>query len=115
MTDPVAAFMLQSSMPGTLRPAPPAAETGSERAALARVAQEFEAAFLAEMLNHAGLARPREGPGGGGLGEGQMASFLARALAADLAARGGIGLAARIEEALAARAGMTGEGAGHDG
>jgi flagellar protein FlgJ len=71
-------------------------------AALRQKAQDLEAAFLAEMLGHAGLGRPPE-TGGGGAGEAQFASFLRDAQAAALVRKGGIGLAKQIFEALKAR------------
>jgi len=58
-------------------------------------ARAFEAAFLAEMLTHAGFGRT-PGMAGGGAGEGQFASFLVRAQAEALVKAGGIGLADRL-------------------
>ncbi len=71
---------------------------GGEGAA-ARAAEQFEAAFLAEMLRHAGLARP---PAlfGGGAGEDRFASFLVRAYAERIAEAGGVGLAEHVADAL---------------
>jgi flagellar protein FlgJ len=82
------------------RPSPP--HPAGPDAALRQKAQDLEAAFLAEMLGHAGLGRPPE-VGGGGTGEAQFASFLRDAQAAALARRGGIGLAEQIFEAMKAR------------
>lgn len=73
--------------------------------ALRRSAEALEAAFLAEMLKSAGAFRPTEGPGSGGEGEAQFASFLADEQARAMVARGGIGLADSIEHALRLRAG----------
>lgn len=73
-------------------PAPP-----PERIALRRAAQEFEAAFLAEMLKSAGVGRmpgQRDDP---------FASFMTQAQARAMVERGGLGLAPRIEQALALR------------
>lgn len=72
--------------------------------ALRQVAVEFEAAFLAEMLNHAGVGETPEGFGGGA-GEDAFASLLTREQARMMAERGGIGLADAIEAALARRGG----------
>ena len=82
----------------------PAPSGGTDRDPELRVAAEaFEAAFLAEMLTHAGLGRTPEAFGGGH-GEDAFASLLVREQAQLLTARGGIGLADAIHAALAARA-----------
>ncbi|MCT4682320.1 MAG: rod-binding protein [Roseicyclus sp.] len=75
-------------------------DRGEGDAALAAVAQELEASFLAEMLKHAGFGESR-GAFGGGAGEAQFASLLRTAHARALAARGGIGLAESLVRALA--------------
>lgn len=62
-------------------------------------AQALEAAFLAEMLGHAGFGAARDGFGGG-IGEDQFASFLRQEQATALAQRGGIGLAESLFHAL---------------
>ena len=72
--------------------------------ALRAAARDFEAAFLAEMLTHAGLGRTPEAFGGGA-GEDAFAGMLVRERAEALAARGGIGLAEAIFAALARREG----------
>ncbi|MGP1355207.1 rod-binding protein [Roseicyclus sp.] len=74
-----------------------------DHAHLRRVSQELEAAFLAEMLKHAGIGTGRNGLGGGGAGEDQFASLLRTEHAALLTERGGIGLAESIFRALLAR------------
>jgi len=71
--------------------------------ALRRSAEALESAFLAEMLKAAGVFKPSETMGGGA-GEEQFTSFLADAQAQALVARGGIGLADSIEQALRVRA-----------
>lgn len=58
-------------------------------------AQELEAAFLAEMLSHTGLAE-MGGPFGGGQGEAQFSSFLRQEQARLMVEQGGIGLAELI-------------------
>ncbi|MEM9147089.1 MAG: rod-binding protein [Pseudomonadota bacterium] len=70
-----------------------------------RVAQEFEAVFLAEMLKHTGLARPPESFGGGA-GEAQFAPMLVKEHANALAQQGGIGLADQVYRALRERDGL---------
>jgi Rod binding domain-containing protein len=67
--------------------------------ALREVAQDLEAAFLAEMLKHAGFGESRESFGGG-IGEEQMTSLLRGEHANALAAQGGIGLAESIFQSL---------------
>jgi len=75
-------------------------------AALRDVAQSLEASFLAEMLKHAGFGQART-EFGGGAEEDQFASLLRQEHAQALAARGGIGLAENLFEALLARQGGT--------
>jgi peptidoglycan hydrolase FlgJ len=58
-------------------------------------AREMEAAFLAEMLAHAGMGKG-EGAFSGGEGEAQFASFLRQEQARQMTERGGIGLAELI-------------------
>ncbi|MCZ8334248.1 MAG: rod-binding protein [Rhodobacteraceae bacterium] len=70
-------------------------------------AEALEAAFLAEMLRHAGLG---SGPGegfntlrgefGGGIGEEQFGSFLREAMAGQIVQAGGIGLTESLVRAL---------------
>lgn len=69
--------------------------------ALLRKAQELEAAFLAEMLGHAGLEGGDADSGfSGGVGEAQFASFLRGEQAKLIVAKGGIGLAETLFRAL---------------
>jgi Rod binding domain-containing protein len=62
-------------------------------------AKELEAAFLSEMLSHAGMT-PEGGSFAGGEGEEQFASFLRDAQARLMVDRGGIGLAEMIFNSL---------------
>jgi len=71
--------------------------------ALRVAARDLESAFLAEMLTAAGLGRPVAGFGGGGIGEDQFASFVVRAQADAIAARGGLGLADHLFHTLQRR------------
>lgn len=84
--------------------APASAERTVDTDAIPATARAFEAAFLAEMLRHAGLAAPRQGFGGGP-GEDAFAGMLRAEYAAAIAASGPIGLAPRVEAALRARTG----------
>ncbi|AHM03697.1 flagellar protein FlgJ, putative [Roseibacterium elongatum DSM 19469] len=83
--------------------APPPRAAGDHRhAALREAAQELEAAFLAEMLKHAGMGATR-GSFGGGAGEDQFSSLLRAEQARAIAERGGLGLAESLFQALVAR------------
>jgi peptidoglycan hydrolase FlgJ len=76
-------------------------------AELRRKSVELEAAFLAEMLQFAGLGAQGNGFDGG-VGEEQFASFLRQEQADMMAERGGIGLAESLFEALVDRSAMAG-------
>lgn len=83
--------------------APPSAPVHVQRhGALRAAATDLEASFLSQMLKSAGLGA-RQGPFGGGNGEGQFSSFLRDIHAREMARHGGIGLAEHIFEALKAR------------
>lgn len=85
-------------------PASPPSSPGEARdKQLRQAAQALEASFLAEMLGHAGLGETPEAFGGGA-GEEQFASFLREAQAEKMVARGGIGLAEQLFQALKERA-----------
>tara|TARA_Y100000815_G_C12995155_1_gene369506 strand:+ start:179 stop:439 length:261 start_codon:yes stop_codon:yes gene_type:complete len=75
-------------------PLPPDGRTSLRNAAMA-----LEASFLTEMLRSAGLGKSRD-TFGGGVGEDQFASMLAREHAHALTEAGGIGLAESIFQAL---------------
>ncbi|WP_296473930.1 rod-binding protein [Roseinatronobacter sp.] len=66
-----------------------------------KVAQNFEAAILAELLQAAGATRG-EAEFGGGIGEEHFASFLLNAQAQRMAERGGIGLAEMVMRSILA-------------
>ena len=68
-------------------------------AALMQAAQNLEAAFLAEMLQSAGLGQTSEAFGGG-VGEDQFGSFLIQEQAKHIVEGGGIALAESLYEAL---------------
>ena len=79
----------------TIPPQPTTPAAGRDADTLLRKAQAFEAAFLAEMLDHAG-ASPGAGAFGGGPGEDQFASFLREEQARLMVSRGGFGLAEHL-------------------
>ena len=79
-------------------PAPP---TRDDK--LREAASKLEATFLAEMLKEAGVGKPVEGFGGGGIGEEQFSSFLCQAQADKMVEAGGIGLAETLFNAMKER------------
>lgn len=90
--------------PATAAPLPtlPAAEAAADEPGLRKVAEEFEATFLAEMLRYTDLnASPSLF--GGGQGEDAFSSLLTQEYAKIMASDGGIGLAEQIFEALKQR------------
>lgn len=80
-------------------PSPPILPAQAPDQALRAVAEKLEATFLSEMLKSAGLGKTPEGFGGGS-GEDQFSSFLRQEHANAIAARGGIGLAETLFNAL---------------
>lgn len=84
-----------------MTPIPPTAPPISteRQTALRAKAQELEAAFLSEMLAHAGLG-DSAGPFSGGSGEEQFVSFLRQEQATAMARAGGIGLAESLFKAM---------------
>lgn len=74
----------------------------ARNALLKQKACDLEAAFLAEMLSHAGLDSA-EGGFSGGVGEEQFASFLREAQAKAIVAKGGLGLAENLYQSLVRR------------
>jgi Rod binding domain-containing protein len=73
--------------------------------AMRAAATEFEAVFLGQMLDHAGLGRTPEGFGGGA-GEEAFRGHLIAEQARLMAANGGIGLADVIFKAMVDREGF---------
>jgi flagellar protein FlgJ len=82
----------------TLPPAP-----HDPHARLREVAQDLEAAFLTEMLKHAGFGEARESFGGG-IGEEQITSMLRDEHAQAITQQGGLGLSEQIFQSLVNRA-----------
>jgi peptidoglycan hydrolase FlgJ len=78
---------------------PPIAPTADRHKALLTQARALEAAFLTEMLGHAGVGAAPESFGGG-IGEDQFASFLREEQARLMVAKGGIGLAETLFDAM---------------
>ena len=82
------------------RPGPPPAAPPARDTALMARAKELEAAFLAEMLGHAGMDAESSSTFGGGIGEAQFASFLRQEQARLMVEKGGIGLAEMIFQSM---------------
>ena len=78
----------------------PLRPTTARDVALMDKAKEMEAAFLSEMLGHAGLDADSASAFGGGNGEEQFASFLRQEQANLMVDRGGIGLAEALFRAM---------------
>lgn len=83
----------------SLSQAPAAGMPKVPETAMQEAARSLEAAFLAEMLRHAGLGTG-EGPWQGGAAAAQFASFLRGAQAEQMVAAGGIGLAESLFRAM---------------
>jgi peptidoglycan hydrolase FlgJ len=89
-----------------IRPLPPGPQItspGNPSGPVWQKAVALEAAFLSEMLGHAGQ-KGASGPFTGGIGEEQFASFLCQEMAGNLASQGGIGLAESIFRSLSGSA-----------
>lgn len=90
--------------PGLTAPAPRVVAVPGQRR-IAEVSQEFEAAFLAEMLKYAGLGRVEQSFGGGP-GEAAFTDFLIREYAREIARTRPLGIGDRVRIAIdAERAG----------
>lgn len=85
-------------------------KSGRTDAEKVRVAEEFEAVFLAEFLRSAG-AEGIVQEFGGGVGEEQFASLMTRFQAEQMAARGGLGIAEMVLRAMMANDDARGAGA----
>jgi Rod binding domain-containing protein len=91
---------------------PTAGASASSAAELARrgqihqTAQKFEASFLTSMLQTMFKSVTTAPPFGGGPGEDMWKSFLAEAMAKDMARRGGVGVAASVEREMLKLQGM---------
>lgn len=90
--------------PAATLPSARAVPPGKAESALLEKARALEAAFLSEMLGHAGLGHAGLGESGGafggGIGEAQFASFLRQEQANLMVQRGGIGLAEQLFRAM---------------
>ncbi len=76
----------------------------SSEARLRQVSDEFETAFLSEMLKHSGVAKMPEGFGGGP-GEEAFSSLLVKEYSELLVKSGGLGISETVFQTLVARDG----------
>src|ERR1043166_3710139 len=97
MTPPAAALVAQTV---ARNGAPTAVLRGTARAKHA--AQEFEAVFLNQMLQHMFTGIEGDGPFGGGVGVGIWRSFLTEQYAKTFSKAGGIGLSDHVYRSLIA-------------
>jgi flagellar protein FlgJ len=87
----------------------PAATSVAElarRGQIHQTAQKFEASFLTSMLQTMFKSVTTAPPFGGGAGEDMWKSFLAEAMAKDMARRGGVGVASSVEREMLKMQGM---------
>ncbi len=78
---------------------PTSLPTNDRKAVIMTQAKALEAAFVTEMLGHAGLDAQSDSFSGG-IGEDQFASFLRDEQAKLMVAKGGIGLAEKLFHAM---------------
>ena len=94
--------------------AAPTAATAAELARRGQIhatAQKFEASFLTSMLQTMFQSLSTAPPFGGGAGEDMWKSFLAEAMAKQMARRGGIGVAPSVEREMLKLQGLNDDGA----
>jgi Rod binding domain-containing protein len=94
----------------TAAPAVTAAQL-ARRGQIHQTAQKFEASFLTSVLQTMFQSVSTAPPFGGGPGEDMWKSFLAEAMAKDMAHRGGIGVAASVEREMLRLQGLSDGGA----
>jgi len=85
-----------------VKPDPPARGMRSAKDPVSTVSRAFEAAFLAEMLKHAGLGRVDQ-TFGGGAGEAAFSDFLIREYASKIVRTRPLGIGEQVRKALAER------------
>ncbi len=102
---------LSSAQLATLNPTggPTATSTAelAKRGQIHQAAQKFEASFLTSMLTTMFKGVTTSPPFGGGPGEDIWKSFLAEAMAKQMAKRGGVGIAASVEREMLKLQGLT--------
>jgi Rod binding domain-containing protein len=86
--------------PGLTRPVMPSLPMVGPGEDVRRVAEDFEAAFLARMLQPMFEGLSTDGPFGGGNAEATWRGFLVDAMARQVSQSGGIGLADHVQREL---------------
>jgi peptidoglycan hydrolase FlgJ len=80
--------------------APQSATELAKRGEIKQTAQKFEASFLSVMLQQMFEGVDTPAPFGGGPGESMFKSFLTDAMAKQMSANGGIGIAASVQREM---------------
>lgn len=88
--------------PALTRPVLPTLPAQGGADEIRRVAEDFEATFLAQMLQPMFAGLPTDGPFGGGNAEATWRGFLVDAMARQVSQGGGIGLADQVQRELLA-------------
>ncbi len=91
----------------TQAPAAASAAELARRGQIHETAQKFEASFLTTVLQTMFQSLSTAPPFGGGPGEDMWKSFLAEAMAKDMARRGGIGVSGAVEREMLKLQGLT--------
>jgi Rod binding domain-containing protein len=92
--------LVSPQIDATAAPAAASAAELARRGQIHATAQKFEASFLTSMLQTMFQNVSTAPPFGGGPGEDMWKSFLAEAMAKDMARRGGVGVAASVEREM---------------
>jgi Rod binding domain-containing protein len=87
--------------------APPAGPRGKSEAEIKRTAQDFEAAFIAQLLGDMFKGVETPAPFNGGAGEDAFKSFFVEAVAKQMARAGGLGLADDLAREMLKMQGLT--------
>lgn len=98
------AFASPSDLPATL----PSLAEATTRQKIHQTAKTFESSFLSTVLNSMFEGVKQDEPFGGGAGEQAFRSFLNEAMAKQMVAHGGIGLAQPIEKEMLRMQGLPG-------
>ena len=88
--------------PALIRPVLPTFPVAGSQDDIRRVAEDFEATFLAQMLQPMFAGLQTDGPFGGGHAESTWRGFLVDAMARQVSQGGGIGLADQVQRELLA-------------
>jgi Rod binding domain-containing protein len=77
-----------------------ATASAAKRATIHKTAQDFEASFINAMLGPMFEGTSVSAPFGGGAGEEAFKSFMTEAMAKQMAARGGLGVASAVQREM---------------